>query len=352
MTTKTALIAGATGATSKRLIEVLLADGWQVIGLSRHPPAESMNPRLSYVRADLLDPQSCTRAVSGAKNVTHLFYTARAAFGEGGVEDVERNVAMLRNVLDAVDAAAPNLEHVHLVEGQKWYDVRLRPPRTPTREDDPRHMPPNFYYDQEDLLRERQVTRGWNWSASRPHFVYDFAPERPRNIVSTIGAWAALCAEIGLPLDFPGIAGCYTAMIEITDATQLARAILWMATGDKARNQAYNVTDTCQFRWKWLWPRIAAHFGLPVGEVRPLKLAEWMKDKGPLWERVVRRHDLVRNPLEDVGSWPFADFIWSLDHDNVADTTKIRLHGFQGVIDTGEQILTYLRQYREARLLP
>ena len=352
MAAKTALIAGATGATSKRLVDVLLDNDWHVIGLSRHPPETSTVPRLSYIRADLLDQEGCARVLQAAKDVTHLFYTARAEFGEGGVEDVERNVSMLRNVLDAVEAAAPNLEHVHLVEGQKWYDVRFRPPRTPTREDDPRHLPPNFYYDQEDLLRDRQPTRAWSWSASRPHFVYDFAPERPRNIVSTIGAWGALCSELGLPLDFPGTPGCYSALMELTDATQLARAIAWMVSSEKARNQAYNVTDTCQFRWKWLWPRIAAHFNLPVGEVRPLKLAEWMKDKDAHWQRIVRRHDLVRNALQDIALWPFADFSWGLDHDTITDTTKIRLHGFHGVVDTGEQILAYLRRYREARLLP
>lgn len=351
MAKKTALIAGATGAVSKRLIEVLLDDGFQVVGVSRHPPGTSKDRRLSHIRADLLDHAGCKRALGAARGVTHVFYTARAAFGEGGVEDVESNVTMLRNVLDAVEAA-PDLEHVHLVEGAKWYDNRLRPPRTPTREDDPRHMPPNFYYDQEDLLRERQAGRDWSWSASRPHFVYDFAPERPRNIVSTIGAWAALCAEHGMPLDFPGSPGAYSALMETTDATLLARAMVWMASEPKARNQAYNVTDGCPFRWKAMWPRIAAHFDLPVGEPRSLTLADWMKDKDPAWDRFIRRHDLVPNPLHDVASWAFADFFWGLDHDQIMDTTKIRLHGFHGVVDTFEQILDYLRRYRELRLLP
>jgi nucleoside-diphosphate-sugar epimerase len=349
---KTALIAGATGATSKRLIEQLLSGGWQVIGVCRHPPAPPHAPGLSYLRADLLDARGCAQALAGASSVTHLFYTARAPFGEGGVEDVPANVAMLANVLDAVCAAAKGLRHVHLVEGQKWYDVRLKPPRTPTREDDPRHMPPNFYYDQEDLLRERQAGSRWTWSASRPHFVYDYSPERPRNIVSTIGAWAAMCAAHGLPLDFPGSEACWNGLIEITDATQLARAIVWMAESEAARNQAYNVSDTCQFRWRWLWPRIAAHFGLAEGEVRPLKLSEWMRDKGPAWQRMVERHGLVANPLEDLASWEFADFYWNLSHDNITDTTKIRRHGFHGVVDTGEQVVAYLQHYREAKLLP
>ena len=29
---------------------------------------------------------------------------------------------------------------------------------------DPRHMPPNFYYDQQDLLVERSDGRSWSWS--------------------------------------------------------------------------------------------------------------------------------------------------------------------------------------------
>ncbi len=352
MQAKTALIAGATGATSKRLVEVLLAGGWRVIGVCRRPPAPPHAPGLSYLRADLLDATGCKRDLAVATQVTHVFYTARAPFGEGGVEDVPANLAMLKNVLDAVEAAAPGLRHVHLVEGQKWYDVRLRPPRTPTREDDPRHMPPNFYYNQEDLLRERQAGQAWTWSASRPHFVYDYSPERPRNIVSTIGAWASMCAAHSLPLDFPGSHGAWNALLEITDATLLARAMVWMAESDKAHNRAYNVTDTCQFRWRWLWPRIAAHFNLPVGEVRPLKLADWMRDKGAAWQRMVDRHHLVANPLGDLASWEFADFYWNLDHDNIADTTRIRMDGFHGVIDTGAQIIDYLGRYRQARLLP
>jgi nucleoside-diphosphate-sugar epimerase len=280
----------------------------------------------------LLDKQSCASALGAAQGLTHVFYTARAEFGEGSVEDVDRNVAMLRNVLDAAEAA-PGLEHVHLIEGQKWYDVRLRMIRTPTREEDPRGPSPNFYFDQEDLLRERQAKRDWAWSASRPHFVYDFSPERPRNIVSTIGAWAAMCIERRTPLDFPGTPGCYSAQFEITDATLLACAVAWMASSGKARNQAYNVTDGCRFLWESLWPRFAAHFNLPLGQVRPRKLADSM-------------------PPHALASWPFADFLWSLDHDNTADTTKLRLHGFHGVVDTTEQILGYLRHYRELGLLP
>ncbi len=349
---RTALIAGATGAASKRLVEVLLENAdWRVIGISRRPSGAS-NARLTQVQCDLLDAEGCARTLAAFQEVNHLFYTARAAFGEGGVEDVAQNVAMLRNVLDAVEAASPKLQHVHLVEGQKWYDVRLQFARLPTREDDPRHMPPNFYYDQEDLLRQRQEGKKWTWSASRPHFLYDYAPERARNVVSTIGAWAAMCAEHGLALDFPGSARCYSVLMEITDATQFAHALAWMADAPQARNQAYNVSDGGQFRWQELWPKIAAHFGLRPGQVRPLKLAEAMRDKAPAWERIVRRHGLKPRPLQEVVSWDFADFLWGRENDNITSTAKIRRDGFHRAVDTEQQILAHLQRYRESRLLP
>ena len=246
---------------------------------------------------------------------------------------------MLRNVLDAVEAAAPGLEHVHLVEGTKWYGMHIGSMQTPAREDDERHMPPNFYYDQEDLLRERQPGRRWTWSASRPNFIYDFAPERPRNLVSTIGAWAAILKELGLPLDFPGRPGNFTALCELTDATQLARAMAWMATAPAARNQAYNVTDGGLIRWRRFWPRLAEHFGMKVGEARPLTLGQWMNDKGPVWDRIVAKHGLEPTRMDDVALWPFADFLWGREQDVISSVLKLRQHGFHDTVDSEEQIL-------------
>ncbi len=76
-----------------------------------------------------------------------------------------------------------------------------------------------------------------------------------------------------------------------------------------------------------------------MGEVRPLKLAEWMKDKDAAWTRIIERHGLTPNPLSALASWPFADFFWGVEADNLADTTKLRLHGFHGVVDTGQRLI-------------
>ncbi|MBS0241122.1 MAG: SDR family oxidoreductase [Proteobacteria bacterium] len=354
MSMKVGVIAGATGAAAKRLKEVLLADeDWRVVGLSRNPPKPD-HPRLSYIATDLTDRESSRVALAKVPEATHLFYTARAQFSDAskGVEDVAGNAAMVANLIDGAEAAAKGLQHVHLVEGTKWYGMHLGRMSSPAREDDPRHMPPNFYYAQEDLMRERQEGKRWTWSASRPDFIYDMAPERARNIVPTIGAWAAMCREFGMRLDFPGKPANYTALVEATDATQLARAVKWMATSATARNEAFNVTDGSLFRWERLWPRIARLYGLEVGQVRTLNLTQWMADKGPVWEQIAKRHGLKSSRMEDVVTWGFGDFLWGIERDVISSMTKIRLAGFHETIDTEERLIELLGAYREAKVLP
>ncbi len=348
---KTALIAGATGATSKRLIEALEADpDWSVIGLSRNPPAAT--GRVRFVAADMSDPVSCKKALQNERGITHVFYTARATHGEVAIESVEDNTAMLRNVLDAVEASTRDLKHVNFVQGGKYYGQHLGPFPTPAREDDPRHMPPNFYFSQQDFLVERQKGKNWTWSAARPDFVCDFAPGRGRNIVSILGTFAAISKELGLPLCFPGVRGCFETLKQATDATQLARAMVHIATHPEGANKAFNVTNGDVFRWKYAWPKIAAHFGMTTGEPRTLKLADWMSDKEPVWECIVQRHGLKPQKLRDVAVWAYADSQLAQDYDVITSTTRLRKAGFHETVDTEEMFIDQLSRYRQAKILP
>ncbi len=139
-----------------------------------------------------------------------------------GVEDVAGNAAMLENLVEAAEAGAKACEHVHLVEGTKWYGMHIgRCATTDPRGRSAPHAAELLLCPGGSPPRRRQRGKRWTWSASRPGFLYDFAPERPRNLVPMIGAWAAMCRELGTPLDFPG-KPCYDALFEATDASQLA----------------------------------------------------------------------------------------------------------------------------------
>ena len=342
------LIVGASGAAATRVAERASATpGLETVGLSRRVPDGAGN----WIAADLLDREGLARALARRPDITHVVYASRAPHAESGVEDVAANLAMLRNLLDAAEGALPRFAHIHLVQGGKWYGMHIGPYRTPAREDDPRHMPPNFYYDQQDTVAERQRGRAWAWTASRPGFVSDVAPGRARNMVSTLGAYAAVCRELGLPLDFPGKPGAWGALLEVTDAALLAEGVLWMLGEPRCANRAFNMVNGDCFRWRDLWPHLAELFGMRPGTVRPMPLARWMADKGPVWERVRARHGLAL-PLERVADWPFADFFLGLEWDVLSSMAAARAAGWTGSVDSWAMFARQVAGYRAATVLP
>src|SRR5581483_7947600 len=255
--------------------------GWKAIGLARRP----IDAAFPAIAVDLMDAQACRRALTDvAPDVTDIFYAARYAHTTRAKEPIEENLAMLRNVLDAVTPLARDLRHVHLVQGTKYYGSDLGPFRTPAKETDPRIATPNWYYAQEDHVIERQRGERWTWSASRPHGICDVAPHIARSMARVIAVYASILRELGEPLSFPGTPGNFNAIYQCTDAALLARAIVWMATEPRCANQAFNVTNGDYIRWANLWPRFAECFGMEAGPVRTMSLANEMADKGPVWE--------------------------------------------------------------------
>jgi hypothetical protein len=139
---------------------------------------------------------------------------------------------------------------------------------------------------------------------------------------------------------------------ELSDANCLAEAIVFVSTHEAGRNAAFNVTNGDCFRWSQVWPLLAQWFGMPCGVPRGMKLAKWMADKGPVWERIVARHGLERRPLESIASWEFADFVFAKEWDLLSDLGRLRRAGFNPCIDTIAMIRDQLNQYSDARLLP
>src|SRR3546814_17237073 len=101
-------------------------------------------------------------------------------------------------------------------------------------------MPPNFYYNQQDWITERQAGKGWTWSVLRPQIVCGIAIGSPLNIITAIGVFASISREYGMPLRFPGGA---ERIGEATDARLIAKAIEWAATSPNAHNQVFNLTN-------------------------------------------------------------------------------------------------------------
>ena len=346
----TALVVGGLGVTGRNLVQHLTGSGrWTVFALSRRAP--DFPTDATFIPVDLLDRPDCEAKLRGLTGVTHVFY---AAYQERPTqaELAAANTAMLVNVVEVVEAAAPALRRVVLVQGGKVYGVHLGPYKTPAKESDARHMPPNFYYDQEDFLRGRQRGKGWAWAAVRPSGVCGFAVGNPMNISTVIAVYAAVCKELGLPLRFPGTPGAYRAVMEVTDAALLARAMEWAATDDRCRNEAFNVTNGDFIRWENVWPKFAAFFGMNYAPPQTISLSQTMADKGPLWDRMVEKYGLRPHKFDEIAAWPFGDGTFRLDYDVMSDMNKARRCGFHDVEDSEEMFLRLFAEFRNEKVVP
>src|SRR6185295_14833736 len=169
MTKRGALVTGASGLVGGYLLKYLLDQGnWDIVAVSRRKPDIPGNYR--HIAVDLLDPADCRTRLGSLSGISHIFFAAYLERSDSA-EQVTANTGMLVNLVEVIEARSPALEHIHLTQGSKWYGSHLGPYKTPAKEDDPRHMPPNFYYDQQDFLESRQKGKRWNWSAVRPHAV-------------------------------------------------------------------------------------------------------------------------------------------------------------------------------------
>jgi nucleoside-diphosphate-sugar epimerase len=354
MSKKTAVVVGALGVIGRYIVERLVAEGdWDVIGLSRRTGEDG--PRVRFIPVDLLDEASVAAKLSGLTETSHIFYAAFqpvAGAATGFASNIAPNRDMLVNAVTAIDAASEKLQRVVLVTGTKYYGMHLGPFRTPARESDPRHIGPNYYFDQVDWLRDYQRGKRWDWVELRPHALCGFAPGTAQSILPAIAVYAALSKELGLPPRFPGKPGAFHALYQATASEHMAAGALWAATEPRCANEAFNMTNGDIFRWANVWPRIADVFEMPAGGVQTIKLVEQMAALRPLWERMVERYGLRPIPWEQLAAWPFADYVFAVDYDSISSMTKARQYGFHDVVDSEEMFVRLLRQFRREKIVP
>jgi nucleoside-diphosphate-sugar epimerase len=350
MPKQVALVAGANGVVGRGIVEQLARAGeWEIVGLGRNEP-ESW-PGHRFVAVDLRDAADSQAKRAGFAAATHLFYCAFLPAATEA-EQQEINAAMFRNLLEAIEPVAAGLEHISLMEGAKAYGCHFGPCKTPAKETDPRHLPPNFYYAQEDILFDRRRGKRWTWSILRPDLVCGLSVGYPMNLLLAIAIYASICKELKLPFRFPGTTDAYGALFDATDAGLLARAAIWASTKPAGADQIFNVNNGDCFRWEHLWPRLADWFGLEVAPPIPIPLSAMMADKGPLWNAMTRTHGLIPIPFDRLVSWEFAQFVFRIGYDVISDATKLRRAGFSEMVETEAMFPRMFAQLRERRYIP
>lgn len=347
MSEKHLLVAGASGIIGSAVVDSFAEAGWQVSTIGRSTTAPSHFPHLS---ADLLDPHTLASLKPSLKDVTHLFYSALKPNSDPGVE-ADENAAMLENLVAALRSAGAGLERITFVQGGKIYGAHLGVYKTPAREDDSRHFPPNLYFRHEDFVKSLE-SECIKWTALRPDIVIGHSIGSAMNLGNLIGLYGALCRETGTAMQFPGSDVAYrNVLVNVTSAELIGQAAVWAAVEEK--DGAYNLTNGDVFRWSHVWPKLAEWFGLEVGEPQPISLSRRLGALRPVWESLAQREGLAQTDPDRIALGSFGDFIFHVEKDAIFDVTKARQAGLSGMtLRSDEALLAHLEGMRARKLIP
>lgn len=354
------LVVGASGLVGTATVKRFLAEGWDVTALSRREPEVAANPRLRHVSVDLRDEEAASGVVRSMGHVTHLVYAAVHELpglvpGWSQREQMITNEAMFKNLLLPL-AATGHIEHVTLLQGTKAYGAHLHPIRVPARERHPRDDHPNFYWLQEDILRQQAGAGGFGFTIMRPQLIVGPNIGVVMNLPPVIGAYAAICRAEGRPFGFPGGAA---GVWEAADCRLVADAIFWAARSPAAWGEHFNLTNGEVFSWRDLWPALADELGVQVGPDDPVSMAKFLPSKAGIWATIVQRHGLRNTTIEElVGeSHHYADLCFAYGAEEptppiFVSTVKIKQAGFTEVWDTEDSFRHWLGDLVERRILP
>ncbi|RSK42501.1 SDR family oxidoreductase [Hymenobacter perfusus] len=352
-----ALVVGASGIIGSNLARELVAHDWPTYGLARTPRPDDV-PGLHPVAANLLDPASLQTALADLAP-THVFITSWMR-QDTEAENIRVNSLMVRNLLEAL-TPKKSVRHVALVTGLKHYLGPFEayvnggtPPPTPLREEQPRLPLDNFYYAQEDEVYAAAARDGFTWSIHRPHTIIGKAVGNLMNLGTTLAVYASICKETGRPFRWPGSEAQWNGLSDVTDARMIAQQLRWAATAETAQDQAFNIVNGDVFRWSWLWPRLAAWFGVESvgfdGTMHPLE-AELSQDAA-VWREIAERHGLTEPTLDRLASPWHTDLDLGRPIEVMTDMTNSRKRGFLAYQSTEDSFFDLFAQLRTDRLIP
>jgi nucleoside-diphosphate-sugar epimerase len=352
------LVTGATGLVGRAAMEHFARAGCKTTAVSRRPPFDTYGA--NFLSVDLADAQACRDAFAGLGDVTQIVFAALheepdLVAGWTSEAHIARNAAMLRNTVEAIVPQARGLRNITVLQGPKAYGAHVRRMKIGAREDrDEDRSIPNFYWAQEDYIRERADGQDWGWTILRPCFVMGMAVGGAMNILAAIGVYAALLKQRGEPLHFPGTHGTVSLP---TDTDLMARAIAWAVRSEAARNQVFNIGNGDLFSFGEIWPVIADALGMEPGEDRAFSFVEELPAQAARWDAIRAAHGLIAPGIDGFlgQSMQFADWILARGTPGLPgsiSTVKIQNAGFAEAMHSEDMFRKWFARYQDAKLIP
>ena len=364
---KHVVVFGASGLVGGAVLDLFSQQPeWKVTGVSRRKPDAStladptVATRFDHISVDLRNTASCQQ-LHKLNTVTHVVYAAlyeTAGLWAGWYDKdvMEVNRAMLENVLQALIAAKAPLQHVTVIHGGKAYGLlhgRKNHP-IPLRERDADRQHASFYWLQEAVVQRLSRQHGFHYTIFWPMIIPGAPIGVNMNPVALLGVYAAIRAEEGLPLAYPGPAGLNVT--QMTDCRVLARGCLYAATTSVVWDDCFNILNGDVIEWRSVWPAIANAVGVPVGPEEEIDLAAYIAARNDVWQRVHHKHSL-QGP-DDVHAFlgeslHYGPMLFSpTPRPIILSGHKLAATGFHESEDTEESLVYWFRNLQQRGYLP
>ena len=298
-----------------------------------------------------MDDAGAKEKLAGLTDVTHIFYAGLS----GGVEaeNVEGNLALVTNSVGVIEPISPTLERVLLVQGGKYYGVHLGPHKTPSKETDPRHLPPNFYYNQQDFIADLQQGKSWNYTILRAGGGGRLCRGHPPQHRLARRGLRVRVQGHGRAAQLSGAGGGVYRLQQVRRC-QAARPLRRLGRG-QPRLRRRGVQRDQRLGHALVQPVAGLHrvFRLPAGRGDADEARRLHGGQGPRLGTRSRATTSSRRwltPTSAIGG--FADWNFGRTWDTILEDTKRLQYGFTEAIDTEQNFIEIFDDMRAARVIP
>lgn len=188
------------------------------------------------------------------------------------------------------------------------------------------------------------------------------------NIALTYAVYFLLCAELDIEARMPTNVAYWNETEDQSDAALIAEQTIWASTTPTTANEAFNCVNGDVFRYRYMWPRLAALFGARASpdqqfeKPRPLQdgalqqefsAAEWLRDKQPVWERLCDKAGVPEAKRTFSFVTPFIlDWAFRRSWSATLSMKKARKLGWTGYVDSYESNVRAFERFRELKQIP
>ncbi|KAH8748265.1 NAD dependent epimerase/dehydratase [Diaporthe sp. PMI_573] len=396
-----AIITGANGISGFNTMRALLdsPQRWEKIyALSRRSPEPDMmdmlspeaRSRITFVACDFTeDPASIAKTLQAAGvSADYVFFYSYIHKEWSAAEAlVDCNVPLLSGFLESLELSGIRPSRFVLQTGGKNYGVHIGRTPVPLLESDPqpRHLRPNFYYDQEDILKSYCEKQGSSWNVIRPAAVVGSSSHAGMNCLYPFAVYAAVQARKCEPLCFGGNWEEWEHEYYHCSARMTGYLSEWVALEVGCANEAFNSQDGGPLTWQRFYDELARWYGAkgvvppadddsqlktvlygaggkecPLGYGPPLSrktsftLEEWSRNEEnhAIWLAIMKESNgtVKYDPFLQPGEFVIGDL--AISRYGSVSLNKARRFGWTGFVDTMETIFEMYAELEKLGMLP